>query len=297
MAQPEPRSTDGAAGTPARAGDYAVFTPERVSLQFDLAGIGSRAAAALVDSCIQFALYLALLVVFLFVFSPISSVVEDMAGDAAAWLGVAVIIFVVLGLFFLLWGYYLVFEAAWNGQTPGKRLLGIRVIRENGYPIRATDSVVRNLVRVIDAPPFGFVIGVLVMLFNDRAKRLGDFAAGTIVIREGRRQRFEQIPAFAAVSDTPAHAEGATGTGISSGGAAAGMTAAAPPLALAAEDASLVRDFLVRRRQMDRLARAALARRLADHVAHRYGLHLQRPSDDEVFLESLATPYTVPSRS
>ena len=262
--------------------DYSVLTPERVSLQYDVAGIGSRSAAALIDVGVQFALYLALLIAFglsVSWFSLLSRVLPR-------WLP---LLLFSLGIFALLWGYYFLFELAWSGQTPGKRLLHIRVIRENGYPIRAIDAVVRNLVRIVDGPPFGAIVGLLVMLCNARAKRLGDFAAGTLVVREA------QLPSLASLTgwDAPEMAAPApTGS--------AGTPAATLP-ALRAEDASLVRDFLVRRQEMDAPQRAALAGQLARSLAQRYGLSLpSAPASaspasaspasggDEAFLERLA---------
>ena len=90
-----------------------------------------------------------------------------------------------LASFLVTAGYYILFEIIWSGQTPGKRLLGVRVMRENGYPIRPVDAVMRNLVRIVDWLPAYYAIGVVSMLLNKRSKRLGDFAAGTIVVREG----------------------------------------------------------------------------------------------------------------
>ncbi|HEU5314848.1 MAG TPA: RDD family protein [Chloroflexota bacterium] len=258
--------------------DYSVLTPERVSLAFDIAGIGSRAAAALIDTAIQAVLFFAVAVV-----NFLASLADafDRLGSAGPWLVVASIILVALVGFFLLWGYYIVFEIVWSGQTPGKRALGIRVIRENGYPIRPGDAVVRNLVRIVDAPPFGAVLGSVVMLLNDRAKRLGDFAAGTIVVRETKRQRLDQLPGLPA---RPAALE-APPAGSTSAAAQGGATA----LALGADDATLLRDFLVRRREMYADARAQLARRLALHLSRRYGLAAPARGREEPFLESLAS--------
>jgi hypothetical protein len=165
---------------------------------------------------------------------------------------------------------------------------------------------VRNLVRVVDGPPFGFAVGVIAMLLNERAKRLGDFAAGTIVVREARRQRLEQLPGFLApappaaappVVATPAATSEAMPAGWPGGGEE--RPAATP---LNADDATLVRDFLVRRHLMDRGPRAALAQRLAAYLTQRYGLHLRRAEvvdrsagpeghaaqADERYLETLA---------
>ena len=138
-------------------------------------------------------------------------------------------------------------------------MVGLRVIRENGYPIRPIDAVIRNLVRVVDWLPFMYGVGVLTMLLNKRSRRLGDFASGTIVVREGSRGA-GVIPLL---PDT---------------GEPQGFT-------LSNSDATLIRDFLLRRAAMDPHARAELARRLATSLVQRYGLRLE--ADPEVFLEGL----------
>jgi uncharacterized RDD family membrane protein YckC len=234
--------------------EYSVLTPERVSLQYDIAGIGSRGAAAIVDTAIQ----LVAVVVFFFGVSA-AAVVGASVGIRGDGLTVLLFGLIVLALFVITAGYFMVFEILWNGQTPGKRLVGVRVIRENGYPIRPVDAVIRNLVRIVDWLPATYGIGVLTMLLNRRSKRLGDFASGTIVIREGAR--------------------GATAAMIPTVTASRGYT-------LTNSDATLVRDFLTRRVTMNSQARSDLARRLATTLATRYGLSLD--VDPETFLEELA---------
>jgi uncharacterized RDD family membrane protein YckC len=268
--------------------DYSVFTPERVSLRYDIAGIGSRGAAALIDTTIQAVAGLAVVIVIIF----ITTLGFRFGGVwESPWFAVFTLILYALGGFFLLWGYYIVFEIVWSGQTPGKRALGLRVIRENGYPLRPGDAVVRNLIRILDAPPLGAVVGSLVMLCNDRAKRIGDFAAGTIVVREGKRQRLGELGHIAAVPT--AAGRGAAGVAGAPGavGAAAGAASAEMPVmpSLSADDATLVRDFLVRRAEMYPDARSALAVRLAEHLSRRYGYPSPERGAAERFLESLAS--------
>jgi uncharacterized RDD family membrane protein YckC len=261
-----------------RVRDYEVLTPERVMLQYDVAGIGSRSAAALLDVCIQGAVLLTLGIA-LALAARLAGISPAELPPGATMLVVSVVgALAVVALFLILWGYYLFFEIVWNGQTPGKRRLGIRVIRENGYPIRPADSAVRNLVRIVDGPPLGAVLGLFVMLFNARSKRLGDFAAGTIVVREGARRDLAGATLTAPVDAPPVPpVEGRPE--IESG-------AAAP--VLGAADATLVRDFLVRRGQLDPVSRERFAARLADALATRYGLQARRASaSTEVFLERL----------
>ena len=234
--------------------EYSVLTPERVSLQYDIAGIGSRGAAAIVDTVIQF------VSVTVLAFGAFAAgVVGALFGISGSALGSLMLGLFALAVFIVMAGYYMVFEILWNGQTPGKRLLGVRVMRENGYPIRPVDSVVRNLVRIVDWLPGMYGVGVLTMLLNKRSKRLGDFASGTIVVREGAR------------------------------GAAAAMIpslSTSRGYALSNSDATLVRDFLSRRATMNAGARSELAQRLATTLASRYALSVD--PDPERFLEELA---------
>jgi len=141
--------------------DYAVLTPERVSLEYGIAGIGSRAGAAIIDTLLQALALLILAAAGLGAGAAMSIV----TGQFASIILLAVM---VLGGFVVTSGYFLIFEIVWNGQTPGKRALGVRVIRENGYPLRPVDSVIRNVVRIADWLPFFYGLGVLVMLLNKR---------------------------------------------------------------------------------------------------------------------------------
>lgn len=237
--------------------DYTVLTPERVSLEYGLAGIGSRGGAAIIDTTLQ---SLALLVLVVGIFGSAAALDSvPGAGDILPGLELAIGL---VGLFVITSGYFILFEILWSGQTPGKRLLGLRVLRETGYPLRPTDAVIRNLVRILDWLPIGYGIGVLVMLLNQRSKRLGDFAAGTLVVREGLHGRPQTTQALQASPNQESI-----------------------QIALAAQDATLVRDFLVRRQEMDPSARAALAQRLATALAARYGMNLEE--DPEGFLERL----------
>jgi uncharacterized RDD family membrane protein YckC len=240
--------------------DYRVVTPERVSLEYGIAGIGSRGAAIIVDTLLQ---AVCLLVVGLALAAGVAILGEPSQGTAVA-------VFAAFGLavFVVANGYFMLFEIIWNGQTPGKRLVGLRVLREDGYPIRSVDSVVRNLVRIVDWLPLLYSIGVLVMLLNRRSRRLGDFAGGTIVVREGGRGGW------------PVVAPTATDAAVTLGEAPRGY-------ALSGADATLVRDFLVRREAMDPAARGDLARRLASVLARRYHLSFTPGSDPEHFLEQL----------
>jgi uncharacterized RDD family membrane protein YckC len=238
--------------------DYSVLTPERVSLEYGIAGIGSRGAAAVVDTALQAVALCVLIVGVVSAGVAAAGILGDVGANARYGLLIGVFF---LGTFVVTSGYFMLFEILWSGQTPGKRLVGLRVIRESGYPIRPVDAVIRNLVRIVDWLPLFYGVGVLVMLFNRRSRRLGDFASGTIVVREGARRAFAFQP-----TATAAEPRGYT---------------------LSSTDATLVRDFLVRRGSMHPSARADLARRLASALSQRYHLPLDADAGPEHFLERL----------
>jgi uncharacterized membrane protein SpoIIM required for sporulation len=155
----------------------AIETPEHVSLEYELAGIGSRALAAAADT---------LLITVLLV------TVAVLAREAFASLGVlGAIVGTVLG-FLLFWGYFTLFEAFRGGQTPGKRWLGIRVVSDTGHALTFGAAAVRNLLRAADLFPPPYLIGGILVAVHPRAKRLGDIVAGTVVIRDRPVESFAE---------------------------------------------------------------------------------------------------------
>src|SRR5580693_8222926 len=153
-----------------------IDTPELVSIEMPLAGIGSRFIALLVDYLIWFA---GLLIVVL-VSSLILPAIHAFNHMSEQW-AEALVIFI----FFLLnWGYFTLFEAFWNGRTPGKRVARIRVIQRSGRAIGLFESMARNLIRYVDQLPFFYAVGVISMFVTKQHQRLGDLAAGTLVVRD-----------------------------------------------------------------------------------------------------------------
>jgi uncharacterized RDD family membrane protein YckC len=154
-----------------------IGTPENVVFGYEVAGIGSRFLAALVDTTL-IVLLLLITNFLLFVVASAAGQAPGTGGDAARWF----IAFLGLISFLVLWGYYIFFEMLWNGQSPGKRLVGLRVIGSAGSPVGVVESIVRNLIRIIDFLPLYYGIGVVAMFASQRAQRLGDLAAGTVVV-------------------------------------------------------------------------------------------------------------------
>lgn len=155
-----------------------VKTPEYVSLQFSIAGIGSRAAALIVDQ-----LFLILLngLIFLGLYFLFESDLEFMLlfSDYETIIAVVIVIIFVLNT-----GYFLFLEYFWGGRTIGKRMLGLRVIQDNGHSITLLSSFIRNFLRIVDSLPSAYFVGMLLAFFHPKHKRLGDLAAGTIVVHE-----------------------------------------------------------------------------------------------------------------
>jgi len=165
--------------------EASVITPEHVQLRFQTAGLGSRAAAQLIDTGI-------LLLVNITVFVLFSIVV---IGSNEFWLeemGNFAIAILLLFLFLVNVGYFFLLEAFWTGQTVGKRLMKIRVIRDNGQPITFLSAAIRNLFRLIDAIPSGYFLGAIVSFFHPQDKRIGDMVAGTLVVSENEQGRMSR---------------------------------------------------------------------------------------------------------
>ena len=157
-----------------------IETPELVVLSYTIAGLGSRVYAAVIDLVICGILMIAFLIG-IAVLALHSAEPLTQPSASTTW-AVALIILI---QFAILWGYYLLFEGLNDGQTPGKRFLKLRVVRDGGYSVGFSASAVRNLMRIIDLQPvFTYAIGIGSVLFSKSGKRLGDIVAGTIVVRE-----------------------------------------------------------------------------------------------------------------
>ena len=155
-----------------------IATPEQIDLHYNVAGLGSRFVAILLDQLIMFAAYI---VVGLLLFMVLAAIGMTHRLDTLSNWILAVIIFIFFAIY---WGYFALFEAWWHGQTPGKRVMQLRVIKDSGRQITLFEALARNLLRFIDYFPSFYLVGVITMLCNKRNKRLGDFVAGTLVVHE-----------------------------------------------------------------------------------------------------------------
>ena len=237
---------------------WQVETPEQVALSLPLAGVGARGLAALLDLLAVFLCWM----VGLFVYSIWGDLLGRVQG--LTWVGQLLLVAAVLAAG---WGWDVAWEVAWHGQTPGKRALGLRVVRLDGAPVGVGESLVRNALRVVELP-LGYAPAVLAVALSPRRQRLGDLVAGTLVVQE---RRFD-LSRYGA----PAAVEARWST----------LEQRAPGL-LAPADFERLLDFLRRRAELEAAPRARLAERLAAALAARAGLGPPPPGEAEPFLEAL----------
>ncbi len=222
-----------------------LMTPERIVFDYPLGGPFRRFTAYLVDLSLLSLLAVAATVVSL-----------SLSLGAASGMGPALIAF-----FLLTWGYGAFCEGVFNGQTPGKRALGLRVVSQSGVPITGAQAVLRNLVGAVDGLlPFFFLLGLTSMLLSQKFQRLGDLAAGTMVIIEERRPRLGLLrirePRVVAVVDR-LPAQIAAGTNL----------------------ARALSDYVRRRHRFGRGLREEMAEPLARPLRARFGLPPTEPAD------------------
>jgi len=234
-------------------GTIRFVTPEAVSISADVAGLGSRMIAILIDSAIQ----AALLILLGFALAGLG-----LKGTTAAAAGLGGILFLYLGYFFL-------FEGLWAGRTPGKRAQRIRVVRADGQPAGWTQVGIRTLLRLVDILPTAYAIGSLSILLTGRSQRLGDLAAATLVVRE------RPAPLPLPVSISPAVA-------------AAGVL---DTTAISEELYSAIRSFLERRSTLVAGARDQLARQFAALARRHVGGAVDWSGSNEALLEAVVASY------
>ncbi|MFC1975526.1 RDD family protein [Chloroflexota bacterium] len=222
--------------------DYlSIDTPENVAFGYDVAGIGSRFLAALVDTILILILQ-AVVNIPLILLANLW--LDNLVNDETALL---MWMFAISGFvaFIFFWGYYIFFEMIWNGQSPGKRWVGLQVIRTNGTPITLAESIIRNLIRLVDFLPAYYGVGIVTMFINEQSRRLGDLAAGTLVVHSRATVTLESLAAESTSSRPPQPVSA--------------EISKLPLERLTSSDIQMVEDFLRRRDELSN--RAALAQR------------------------------------
>ena len=228
-------------------------TPEAVILDRELAGLGTRFIAGLVDGVLQ---------VLVLIVAGITS--DELSPDGG-------VILIVLTLFSVIFVYPTAMEVATRGRTVGKLVARIRVVRSDGRPVTFPVVLVRNLLRLVDILPNFYTVGAITILVTRRSQRLGDLAAGTVVVHEAPRE----APAPLQIPPSPSLERARRGMDV------AGLTP---------EEYGIVRSFLLRRGDMDPEARTLLASDLRRRLVDRVG-SADPEADPETFLEAIAVEY------
>jgi uncharacterized RDD family membrane protein YckC len=228
-----------------------IQTPENVAFGYQVAGIGSRFIASLLDTLLVVLLQIVVIVVATLIINAIEQ--SPLADSLSAW--VIAIFGVILTVFY--WGYYVLFEMLWNGQSPGKRWVGLRVIRADGTPITLSEALIRNLVRVVDFLPVAYGVGIITMFIDKQSRRLGDLAAGTLVVQD---RAPISIQSLSAKRMTNLRMQGFTNVSLDG----------FPVERLTNDDLNLIEDFLLRRDQLTH--RDQLAIQILNTLHRRLGL-------------------------
>lgn len=242
-----------------------IDTPEQIALEFHLATIGSRFLALAADTVVQVLAAAALLAVAI----SVRLLTGPFWPGAPAWVFAAVI----LGWFTLYYGYFALFETLWNGQTPGKRLMGLRVIHTSGRPLSAYEAILRNIVRIVDQMPGIYAVGMVAVFLSERSQRLGDLAASSVVVHE-RLSEGEARAVEVREHDPAGPRHGAN--------------------RLPEAELLVVETFLRRRHELDGWARVANAERIARRLRDKLGL--EHTGRNEEFLEEILAEYRAGGR-
>lgn len=235
-----------------------IETPEQIALEFPLASAGSRFLAVAIDTLIQLGGFAVLGLLAL----GAALIRIDLDSVFGTW---ALAALVIAG-FVLYYGYYALFEALWNGQTPGKRAIRLRVITTSGRPITVFDALLRNLLRIVDQLPGIYTVGLLSIFLTERNQRLGDLAADTVVVHEQPIERHE-IPERRVATSRRGAAR------------------------LSPQEITVIETFLARRRSLPDHLRAATAKSLAERMRGRLDMPADAVVADEVLLEEIAAEF------
>lgn len=242
-------------------------TPEHVELHLELAGVGSRFLAGFIDSLVQVALIVGLGFAAGYTRWAITGDPSKMG------MNIAIVAF---SSMLIIIAYYIIFEMAWGGQSPGKRMAGLVVVRDDGGPVGLSESAVRNILRIVDILPIYYTLGMASIFLTRKCKRIGDLAAGTIVIKV--RETVPRVVLYA-----PPAPEGEPTPELTD---ALVLRARAHITALSPQELDTVARFVERRGELEPEGRRAVAARIAEGLRHKFpALSPREAPDPEVFLE------------
>ena len=240
-----------------------IKTPEGVTIEYELAGIGSRFGAVSIDMFLQVIVNIAMLI-------PLALMQRI---DMLKFLNNGGEVFFIILNFIIYWGYYIIFEIFMNGKTPGKKLFGLRTIKENGRAMNIGECVARNLFRIIDN-----ILGIFPMFFSSRYKRFGDYVAGTIVIKERKGKNPVTIESLLEESNFIKN---------KTENVESGQNGVRDGFRIDNKEYRVLKDFLERRSTIRPGYRSAMAHRLCEYFKNKFCIN-ERINDPEKFLEEIA---------
>jgi uncharacterized RDD family membrane protein YckC len=232
-----------------------VRTPESIAFSYELAGLGSRFLAVSVDMAIQTLVMIGIIWGLIYAAAHLNGAVRNVPAPTRIETNLAIALIITI-VFIVYFGYFILFEAFWNGQTPGKKLMGLRVVRDGGYPADFASIAVRNLIRVGEFAAGLYAISAVATVISPENKRLGDMAAGTIVVRDARAAKLADL--MQESTDT------------------------SHPLMLSPQERALIDQFVARRAGMAPRNRAQMASQIAARVRPRISRDLQQLDDEEL---------------
>jgi uncharacterized RDD family membrane protein YckC len=240
-----------------------IATGESVAFSYELAGLGSRFFAVFIDMAIQLAVFFGVVIGL----ATIGSRYGNAKAPTLTKIETAVMeALIVIAIFLLFFGYFIIFEWLWEGRTPGKRLLGLRVIRDGGVALDFTSSAIRNCVRIVELILGFYAISAVSALLSPRNQRLGDYAAGTLVVRDNAYERRRVIaPRSNDERDDPLTRD------------------------LSSDERELVRRYVERRDSLTPESRDALATRIATAIRPKLGASYAHLSDDTLLVHLAET--------
>lgn len=241
-----------------------IKTSDNTEFSYEPAGAGSRFLAIVIDSTIKSIAVLAFWITIHALGTPFD--LKHLIKDEYFIKSSQALSILFLGAFagFIVIGYHIFFETLSNGQTPGKRVLGIRVIKDNGSSINIIDASIRNFLRTIDFLPSFYLVGALVVLNNPRCKRIGDIAAGTIVVKIPKEQNPISFPETE-VEEMPQYESRINN--------------------LTDDEINLIRNYIARRSHLSVKTRKILNEKLAAIILKKLNLQENPLSDEEELLE------------
>ncbi|MBU7006832.1 RDD family protein [Phosphitispora fastidiosa] len=247
--------------------DLSLYSSEKIYYSYRLGGLGSRFIGLILDSLILGVAYLVL--------GGFTAAMVGVFGGALSEKLIIVVVAVVLILYFLLsFGYFIFFETIWNGQTPGKRAAGLRVVRRTGEAVTFGSVFVRNLMRIVDALPAGNAIGMIAIFFSENRQRVGDMVADTIVVREKNLSEPVILDSFSVSADTDM-----------------GEHLRAYIHLIDERDFNLIRDFFARVPKMKPEAVDAAAEKIARGLAGKLGLPKGETINPADFMKTIGSMY------